>query len=67
MNFYTYARHYGDKILFRGIKDGKRVAAKHDFEPTLFVFDGLKKDGQPQPESYFTLLSNSSSLQQIQL
>ena len=37
MNFYTYARHYGDKILFRGIKDGKRVAAKHDFEPTLFV------------------------------
>jgi len=37
MNFYTYARHYGDKILFRGIKDGKRVSVKHDFEPTLFV------------------------------
>ena len=37
MNFYTYARHYGDKILVRGIKDGKRFISKHDFRPTLFV------------------------------
>ena len=37
MNFYTYARHYGDKILVRGIKDGKRFQYKDDFRPTLFV------------------------------
>ena len=37
MNFYTYARHYGDKILVRGIKDGKRFKSRHDFRPTLFV------------------------------
>ena len=38
MNFYTYARHYGDKILFRGVDQyGGRVTAKHDFSPTLFV------------------------------
>ena len=37
MNFYTYARHYGDKILVRGVKDGRRFIGKHDFRPTLFV------------------------------
>ena len=38
MNFYTYARHYGNKILFRGVDQyGGRVTAKHDFSPTLFV------------------------------
>ncbi len=37
MNFYTYARHYGDKVLVRGIKNGERYTAKHDFRPTLFV------------------------------
>ena len=37
MNFYTYARHYGNDILFRGVKDGKRVSARHEFKPTLFV------------------------------
>jgi len=37
MNFYTYARHYGDKILVRGVKNGQRYKAKHDFRPTLFV------------------------------
>ena len=37
MNFYTYARHYGDKILVRGVKDGKRFISKHNFRPTLFV------------------------------
>tara|TARA_B100001109_G_scaffold140766_1_gene114585 strand:- start:6506 stop:9007 length:2502 start_codon:yes stop_codon:yes gene_type:complete len=38
MNFYTYARHYGDKILFRGVDEhGGRVTARRDFRPTLFV------------------------------
>ena len=36
MNFYTYARHYGNDILFRGVKDGKRIAERRDFQPTLF-------------------------------
>jgi DNA polymerase elongation subunit (family B) len=37
MNFYTYARHYGNDILFRGVKNGKRFTARHEFQPTLFV------------------------------
>ena len=36
-NFYTYAKHYGDKILFRGIENGKRVTKKLPFSPTLYV------------------------------
>ncbi len=37
MNFYTYARHYGDKILFRGVDEyGARVTRKESFRPTLF-------------------------------
>lgn len=36
--FYTYAKHYGNKILYRGISaSGKRQTARHDFQPTLFV------------------------------
>ena len=36
--FYTYAKHYGNKILYRGVsKTGKRQTARHDFQPTLFV------------------------------
>ena len=37
MNFYTYARHYGDKILVRGVKNGERFTSRHSFRPTLFV------------------------------
>jgi len=37
-NFYTYARHYGDKILLRGVTpQGKRISKKVSFSPTLFV------------------------------
>ena len=37
-NFYTYARHYGDKILLRGVtSQGKRISKKVSFSPTLFV------------------------------
>lgn len=37
MSFYTYAKHYGDKILYRGIENGKRVSKKVPFSPTLYV------------------------------
>lgn len=37
MNFYTYAKHFGNKILVRGVKNGERFTASHDFKPTLFV------------------------------
>jgi DNA polymerase elongation subunit (family B) len=36
-NFYTYAKHYGNSILYRGIENGKRVSKKVPFSPTLFV------------------------------
>ena len=36
--FYTYAKHYGNKILYRGISaNGKRQVARNDFQPSLFV------------------------------
>ena len=37
MEFYTYARHYGDKILYRAVKNGKRISKRVPFSPTLFV------------------------------
>lgn len=37
MNFYTYAKHYGNKIHVRGVRNGKRFNARHDFSPTLYV------------------------------
>jgi len=36
-NFYTFAKHYGNKILYRGIENGKRVSKKVPFSPTLYV------------------------------
>ena len=36
--FYTYARHYGNKILYRGISEkGNRIQKSDEFSPTLFV------------------------------
>ena len=36
--FYTYAKHYGNKILYRGISEkGNRQVSRNDFQPTLFV------------------------------
>ena len=49
MNFYTYARHYGDKILVRGVKNGERFTSRHDFRPTLFV----KSDKPSEYKSIF--------------
>jgi len=36
-NFYTWAWQYGNKILLRGVRDGKRFNSRHDFQPTLYV------------------------------
>jgi DNA polymerase elongation subunit (family B) len=35
--FYTNVFPRGDKIYFRGFKDGKRISQHVDFKPTLFV------------------------------
>jgi len=37
MNFYTNVQMIGNKFLFRGYEDGKRVMYKEEFSPTLFV------------------------------
>ena len=40
MLFYTHVVVRGNNILFRGIKDGKRIKQKIPFEPALFVRTG---------------------------
>lgn len=35
--FYTNVKQYGNNILFRGIKNGKRVQAKVPYRPSLFL------------------------------
>ena len=48
--FYTYAKHYGNKILYRGISpNGKRQTSRNDFQPTLFV----KSDKSTEYNSMF--------------
>ena len=37
MNFYTSVNRYGNSIMYRGFRNGKRVEEKVKFEPTLFV------------------------------
>lgn len=37
MHFYTNVQIQGNKILVRGVKDGKKYQAREDFAPTLFV------------------------------
>ena len=59
MNFYTYARHYGDKILVRGIKNGKRFQYRDDFRPTLFV-------PSDKPSDYKTIYGDSVSPMQFE-
>lgn len=39
MEFYTNVYRYGKNILYRGVKDGKRVHGKAAFSPTMFVKD----------------------------
>ena len=40
MLFYTNITTRGNNILFRGVKDGKRIKQKIPFEPTLYVRTG---------------------------
>ena len=48
--FYTYAKHYGNKILYRGISEkGNRQVSRNDFKPTLFV----KSDKSSKYKSMF--------------
>ncbi len=37
MEFYTNLSRYGNNILYRGWKDGKRMSVKVPFSPTLYV------------------------------
>ena len=37
MEFYTNLARYGNNILYRGYKDGRRVSVKVPFSPTLYV------------------------------
>ena len=36
-NFYTNVKVYGNNILYRGIKDDKRIQAKIPYKPKLYV------------------------------
>jgi len=48
MNFYTSVNRYGNNILYRGFENGKKVAKKVKFTPTLFV-------DSPKPTGWKTL------------
>lgn len=37
MDFYTNVRQYGKYILYRGVENGKKVARRVEYRPTLFV------------------------------
>ena len=37
MNFYTSVNRYGNSIMYRGVRNGKRVQEKVKFNPTLFI------------------------------
>ena len=37
MDFYTNVRQYGKNILYRGVENGKKVARRVEYRPTLFV------------------------------
>jgi len=37
VDFYTNVRQYGKNILYRGVENGKKVARRVEYRPTLFV------------------------------
>lgn len=58
MDFYTSVNRYGNNILYRGFRNGKRIEEKIKFNPTLFIptdkdtgYTNLK--GQPVHPVYF--------------
>ena len=36
-DFYTNVKAWGNSILYRGIKDGKRIKMKIEYEPSLYI------------------------------
>ena len=44
MEFYTNISRYGNQLLYRGYKDGRRIQTKIPFSPTLFVPVEAKTD-----------------------
>ena len=44
MEFYTNISRYGNQLLYRGYKDGRRLQTKIPFSPTLFVPVEAKTD-----------------------
>lgn len=40
--FYTSVTQWGNKILYRGIDNGKPITTKVDFKPTLYIFSKNK-------------------------
>ena len=55
-SFYTNVTTYGNKILFRGIVDGKRVNQKLTYSPSIFV-------PSPQPSEFKSL--DGANLQEM--
>ena len=54
--FYTSVERFGNSILYRGYKDGKRVAHKIPYKPTLYV------TGNPKETSQYTSLLTEKKL-----
>ena len=57
-NFYTNVQSIGGKILYRGVRDGKKVKIKIDYEPKLYlpatkVSTHKSLDGLPLVEKKF--------------
>ena len=42
--FYTFTQQYGNRVLYRGYNNGRRVTEKVEFSPTLFVTAKKKTD-----------------------
>lgn len=57
MQFYTSVERFGNNILYRGYKDGKRVAHKIPYKPTLYITAPNKKGG----ETHTSLLTEKAS------
>ena len=45
-NFYTNVQNLGGSILYRGIKDGKRIKLKIDYSPSLYLPARRKNTGE---------------------
>lgn len=64
-NFYIGAWQYGNKIFYRGVKNGRKVVIKDDFSPTLFVKSKNKDTswnslyGDPLTEVNFTDINDA--------